>query len=325
MDIGYDMGFGAHKVAIGSAESQHIVEVVSHVAAAIDPKFSELVVGRRKGGPSLVQLPNGAAYWVGAGAHDMGRPLEANDVAKLTGSPEVKAIMLKALSTVDHGGVIHNLAVGLPLSMLEAGSTYPEIVRRWLTGTAFGKVDGKQVEVDIRNVVISSQPGAAFAGWAYGVDGDALQPADVLAREVAVMSIGFGTVEMMVLRGAVPVPRFTASYPIGVRRYLELDNPNRSFSLGELDTNLRKMGKALNEGALETWSRELFGTIEERWGQVKNVARFGTLLVCGGGAILLKTVLRKTFPSAVILDDPVAAVAIGLQRIAHFNDSGNAQ
>lgn len=322
MDIGYDMGFGAHKVAIGSAESQHIVEVVSHVATAVDPKFSTLVTGHRKGGPSLVELPNGAAYWVGAGAHDMGRPLEANDVAKLTGSPEVRALMLKALSTVDHGGVIHNLAVGLPLSMLEAGSAYPEVVRRWLTGTTSGKVDKKPVEVEIRNVIISSQPGAAFAGWAYGDDGAPLQDTH---GEVAVMSIGFGTVEMMVLRDAVPVPRFTASYPIGVRRYLELDNPKRSFSLGELDTNLRKMGKALNEGALDTWSRELFGTIEERWGQVKNVARFGTLLVCGGGAILLKTVLRKTFPSAVILDDPVAAVAIGLQRIAHFNDSGSAQ
>ena len=133
------------------------------------------------------------------------------------------------------------------------------------------------------------------------------------SSEVGVISIGFGTVELMVVRDRTPVQRFTSGSASGVRRLLEIVNGQHLYSLGELDTQLRA-GHLDISTALPIWEREVTGVIEKQWGT--SWKRFAAVLIMGGGAILLKDNLPYAFNGKAYLpDEPVQAIARGLYRL----------
>ncbi len=136
----------------------------------------------------------------------------------------------------------------------------------------------------------------------------------LITSEVGVLSIGFNTIELLVVRDRAPVQRFTAGSTSGVRRLIEIINSERQYSRGELDVMLRD-GRLDTTTALPIWSREVFGQIESQWG--KAFRRFAAVLVVGGGALLLREALIRKFAGrAVFPDDPVLSIARGLRKLA---------
>lgn len=107
--------------------------------------------------------------------------------------------------------------------------------------------------------------------------------------EVGVISVGFGTVELMVVRDRTPVQRFTSGSASGVRRLLEIVNGQHLYSLGEMDTQLRA-GQLDVSTALPVWEREVTGVIEKQWGTAWK--RFAVVLLMGGGSVLLHELCR---------------------------------
>ena len=131
---------------------------------------------------------------------------------------------------------------------------------------------------------------------------------------MGVISIGFNTIELLVVRDKAPVQRFTAGNTVGVRRLIELINSEKIYSRGELDVLLRN-GKLDTRDTLPIWSREIFGQIESQWGRM--FRRFAGVIVVGGGSILLRDALMAKFSGkAIFPDDPVISIARGLYKFA---------
>ena len=138
----------------------------------------------------------------------------------------------------------------------------------------------------------------------------------VLREEVGVISVGFNTVELLVVKEQGAVERFTAGNTIGVRRLLDLMNRDGLYSLGELDGILRGGGlRSEMRNALPIWAREVNGEIERRWGASHK--RFAKVLIVGGGALLLKEALTLQFGhKAWLPSDPVLSIARGLWKLS---------
>ena len=135
----------------------------------------------------------------------------------------------------------------------------------------------------------------------------------LLKQEVGILSVGFNTLELLVVRDRAPVERFTAGQTVGVRRLLELVNVQNMYSLGELDSSLRA-GRLDITNALPVWAREVNGEIEKKWGLA--FKRFARVIVVGGGALLLKEHLTRQFNGkAVLPDNPVLSIARGLYKL----------
>jgi hypothetical protein len=131
--------------------------------------------------------------------------------------------------------------------------------------------------------------------------------------EVGIISVGFGTVELLVVRDRVPVQRFTTGAASGVRRLLEILNGQRLYSLGEMDIMLRA-GSLDTSTALPVWEREVMGVIERQWGNAWR--RFAAVLIMGGGALLLKDMPLKFAGKGHVPNQPVQAIARGLYKMS---------
>ena len=208
------------------------------------------------------------------------------------------------------------IMLGLPLEPL-SGSSAPLTVdgaRRWLKGAHTWQADDCDYHVDVAEVKVTSQPVGALFDYLLDDEGRFI-PARKTAftQEVGIISIGFNTIELLVVRDKAPVQRFTAGTTAGVRRLLELVNQQRLYSLGELDVLLRA-GKLDVREALPIWEREVTGYIEQRWGTAWR--RFAALLLVGGGALLLKDTLPARFQGKAVLPaEPILSIARGLYKL----------
>lgn len=317
--LGEDLGMGANKLW-GPAGG---LQVVSQVAVSAGGHLEGMSGLKARKRPMEVR-GNFGTFYIGQGAHEYGRPVENLDFDRLTGSPEMRALLYGTLAEYQamHGqfdGPI-GLMVGLPLQMM-AGSRakeYQDGVRGWLRGTHEFNADGKNYRVEIEKVRMTSQPvGALFD---YVLDDECKIQADrtgALLDEVGVISVGFNTVELLVVKDQGAVERFTQGNTVGVRRLLELMNHQGLYSLGELDERLRN-GRMREElkAALPIWAREVNGEIEKRWGQ--SYRRFAKVIVVGGGALILRDALIAQFAEKAFVPNlPVLSIARGLWKLAN--------
>ena len=211
--------------------------------------------------------------------------------------------------------------VGMPLEPLTGEDAQKNIfsVRRWMKGSHYWTADSQSYEVHIEKVKVTSQPVGALFDYLLDEQGEFVpQRKAAFGKEVGIISIGFNTVELLVVRNKQTVQRFTSGTTAGVRRLLEITNPRGMYSMGELDTLLRSQQLDISD-ALAVWEREVTGVIESTWGQ--SWKRFATILIVGGGAILLANSLPYHFGGKVYIpEDPVLSIARGLYKLGLFQE-----
>ncbi len=313
--LGEDLGMGANKLygALGG------LQVLSQVATNGTQHLMNTVGLRQRQRPLEIKTEQGSAY-IGEGAHDSGRPVENLSFDSLIGAQNRSPLLYGSITRYQQQyGPINQpvvMMVGLPLQMMsgETAKEYANQVRQWLKGVHTWQADGQEQRVEIAEVKLTPQPvGALFD---YVLDENAKfipERASLLKEEVGILSVGFNTLEMLVVRDRAPVERFTVGQTVGVRRLLELVNPTGVYSLGELDIALRA-GHLNIESVLPVWAREVNGEIEKRWGTA--LKRFARVIVVGGGALLLKDALTRQFNGkAVLSDEPVLSIARGLYKL----------
>lgn len=308
--IGLDLGMGGTKKWTARGGSVTLSQVAVPTGKTIDFK----AIGLKASKPPVTILNGAGKFIVGERAHDYGRPVERLDYDRLTGAPEMQALVWAALSDepLDHP---LRLVVGLPLGIATGSNAKAQIerVKAWLWGGHVWKADKKQCEARIEEVKCVSQAHAAYVDWLLDLNGD--QQRDAGAGEIGVISIGFNTIELLVLRSNQPVARFTSGDQLGVRRLLEIERANRAgaYSLGDLDNELRAGGIVGTE-AFGQWASLVRGHIESKWGDATQ--RFSTVIAVGGGSLLLEDELREVFGGRLVeSDEPVLSVARGLFKL----------
>jgi hypothetical protein len=246
--------------------------------------------------------------------------VENLDVERFSGSPEMVALFYAALTDYQERygafGEPLSLLIGLPQEILtkERVEQTKSDVNRWMKGTHQWTANGKTRIAAVESVNVTSQPFAGLSDYLLDDTGKFI-PArkHAFTSEVGIVSVGFGTVELLAVRGREQVQRFSAGATSGVRRMLEILNGEGLYSLGEMDILLRS--GQLNTGtALPVWEREVTGVIEKQWG--KAWKRFAAVLIMGGGAILLKDTLPLKFGGKGYMpDNPVMSIARGLYKL----------
>lgn len=317
-NIGFDPGYGNTKIY----GNEGGLALPSHVAMKQNGQLARME-GMQTRRPPLAVTVGERAFYVGAGAHDWGAPVESLDYARLSGSPEVRATLYAALSQYQrHHGVLMEpitLMVGLPLGALgDEQKVIGAEMRGWLTGEHAWQANDTAQSVTIAQVLVTSQATAALYDYVLDENGRFLPGrASHLNEEMGVMSVGFNTLELMVIRDKRPLARFTGGSKHGVRALLQTMNGNGSYSLGELDDRLR-VGQA-DSAALELWFSGVSGQIEKQWGD--RWRGFAQVIVVGGGALLLRSQLTAYFRGkCVIPDEPVLAVARGMHKLLRLRD-----
>ena len=323
--LGIDAGNGAFKL-YGAPGG---LEFVSQAATNGTQKVLSTLGLRKSKAPLAIHNESGSFY-VGAGAHDFGRPVENLDVDRFNGTPEMKALLHGSLTRYQqrYGKFSAPLAVvvGLPNEVLtgEMAEQNIENVKRWLRGMHTWTADGELYCVEIAEVKAASQVTGGLFDYLLDAEGSFIpERKGAFNAEVGIITIGFGTVELMVVRNREIVQRFTSGAASGVRRLLEIVNGQRLYSLGEMDMQLRAGQLELRE-ALPIWEREVTGVIEKQWGTAWK--RFAAVLIMGGGAILLKDTLPHRFNGRAYLpDEPVQAIARGLYRLTLLQQARKAR
>ncbi len=310
--IGLDMGMGATKLWSDAGGKIVLSQVSMPTREDIDLKALGMSAKRKP----LTILNGAGRLLVGEGAHDAGTPVERLDYDKLAGSPEMKALVYAALTsqnTSEDDPLA--LMVGLPLGLATGDDSKKRVdaVKLWLAGAHVWRADKVEHVAVVSRVGCVSQAHAAYLDWLLDINGRPVGR-QIKGKEVAVISIGFNTIELLVLKDNQAVAKFTVGEKLGVRRYLELVNEKRRglFSLGELDIKLR--AGALDEpAALLKWGSQVRGHIERQWGDAAQ--RFDAVIAVGGGALLLHSELVDLFGDRLIdSDEPVLSVARGLYK-----------
>jgi len=312
IDISLDMGMGALKL-YGPGGG---VQMPTQVAQAVKKTVGQIAGLSRQRRPIHIECADGSFY-TGAGAHDWGRPIESLDFDRLT-SPEMRAMIYATLTLCMKNTPLDapiNLTCGLPIQVMGDDASVGAIVRNFLKGEHHWRADGHDHSAVVDKVKIAPQAVGALFDYLIPEDEIDLQRAEIAKGEVGIISCGFNTVELMATRNMALIQRFTNGSTSGVRRLLELLNPQNLYSLGEMDAMLRANNLPY-AAAIPTWMREVQGSVNNVWGD--SWQRFNLVLIVGGGALLLgKSRLESMFPGKVhVPDDPVLSIARGLYKLA---------
>ena len=135
-------------------------------------------------------------------------------------------------------------------------------------------------------------------------------------KEIGIISIGFDTLELMVMEfeggSFTPVETMTGGEKLGARWLLERFDPNHDSSFGRLEPKLRDGSLVISPEIMSVWESEVFGFIERKW--VRAWKRFGVVNVIGGGAILLRSPLQRYFGSNLVIPNGDEATTLAVAR-----------
>jgi hypothetical protein len=243
--------------------------------------------------------------------------VESLDFDRLTGSPELMALWYGALARYGLPDDSVDLIVGLPIHVLtgDEANAVRRAVKDSLRGEHRWLADGIECRAAVDSVRITSQPVGVMFDYLLDPDGQMLPSRRAAFKgEIGILGIGMNTMDLLVVRNGSPIQRFTGGDTLGVRRLLDLLDPDRSYSLAESDQRLRS-GRLSMGDAIALWRSEVLGFIERQWSS--SFRRFSIVVAAGGGSLLLRDVLLKRFRSKMHLpDDPILATARGLYKYA---------
>jgi hypothetical protein len=313
--IGFDAGMGAIKL-YGESGGLQFQSQVAHNGTQ---KVAAVMGLSRQIAPLHVRSAQGSFY-VGPDAHAWGREVENLNYDRLAGAPEMFALLFGSLTRYiqKHGPFDRPLSivVGMPQEPLSGDEAQGNInaVKKWMTGKHQWQADGEDYTVEIAEVKVTSQPVGALFDYLLSADGRFIPNRKAAFKsEVGIISIGFNTIELLVVQDRKIVQKFTAGTTAGVRRLLELVPNSKAYTLGELDSLLRSNSLDI-KAALPIWESEVAGVINQHWGDTWK--RFNKILLVGGGAALLKNTLPYKFNGrAYVPDNPVSSISRGLYKL----------
>lgn len=293
----------------------------AHVAADGSGQLIKLDGLRRRKPPVRIEADQVPPLYVGDTAAQFGTTIDNLDHDRQTGTPEMKAVLYAALTqyqkTYGHfAGAPVKIGVALPNQFItgDQADANKALVKAWMTGTHTWLADGQPYSAQLADVRPTSQAACAMFDYLLNDDGDWIAARKgAFLKEIGVISIGFDTVELMVVNNKAVVPAFTGGDKIGARELLRLHDPRSLYAMSELEPQLRAGALDVAQH-LAVWERKIMGFVDAKWRTTWR--RFAAIVIVGGGAVLLKDSLPAKFAGkAVVPEQPVLAVARGLYKL----------
>ncbi|MEK7808201.1 MAG: ParM/StbA family protein [Chloroflexota bacterium] len=317
--LGYDPGSSGVRI-VGSSGS---AAISAHISSNGASQISSLDGMARRKRPLKIQVGS-TTFYVGDTAYAFGRPIENLNHDRQAGTPEMRAVFYATLTQLQKKYGAFNapvkIAVGLPAQFVTGADAAKNklAVKSWLIGKHTWRTDDLGYDVEIEEARLTGQ--AVGAAFDYFLNDDGLWVADRAAllkkKEIGIISIGFDTLELMVMEfeggKLTPVETMTGGEKLGARWLLERFDPNHDSSFGRLEPKLRDGSLVISPEIMSVWESEVFGFIERKW--VRAWKRFGVVNVIGGGAILLRSPLQRYFGSNLVIPNGDEATTLAVAR-----------
>ena len=261
---------------------------------------------------------NGAQIYAGLGAHRYGKSLGDLSYERITqGTDEMRSVLYAAWSnhfkTPRRTRGEYSICVQLPVSLMQAGNAADtkSKIESWLLGEHAWMSWDQEFSLSIGEVTLQSQAGAAVFDHVFDLKG---QPVDenlsLLSGEIAVISVGMGTVEGMVLDYGQPMHNLTFSTRVGVSELLSmLDGGRRGLHRADAMLRAGRYNGKL-DSSVPQWASQVRAHIMQRW--AAQMGNFDAAIFVGGGIQYVKDQLRDMFTCRVVMaDDPIMSIARG--------------
>lgn len=319
--IAWDIGTIEQKAIWAGKE----IRLISQISVSDHSKMIKMVGLNSPNSFVQIEVDFGKLFNIGEDAHKIGRPIEYFGTDRILGTPEFRALLYGLLTKViqqnDEINTPITIICGLPIDLLSGEEATKNVVdiKHWLRAEHKWKANDRDYKVTIEEVRVTSQPAGALFDYILDDEGKIIPEKQfTYTKEVGIISIGMNTVELLVIRNKAVIQRFSAGCTSGVRRLLEIVNDRNLYSIGEMDSLLRSSNLDISQ-ALPIWEREVAGQIEKYWG--KTWKRFSSIVIVGGGAILLKNSLLYYFQGkAYIPENSVMSIAQGLYKLGQYQD-----
>lgn len=264
----------------------------------------------------------GAQWWTGEDALLAPSPLTILAQERLSDTAFVPALLRSALQRL---GNLNGASSGVCVTGLPA---------TWAADTEKARALGAHLRdaySGYSGIRVIPEPLGLVYAEALDNDGQVAGDSALLEGQVAVVDLGYHTVDVAVLRRLVPAPASLDTYQLGTSRPLQQIRAHlsaafeRELTLFEADQTVRAQAllvagqpRSLPSG----WDRPLLQNGEaiaarlvEAWG---SGAQFEAILIGGGGAELVPLVasIQKRFAHARAVADPQTAIARGYARLA---------
>ncbi len=305
--------------------------VVLRDGAMLSPVVFPSIIARATGRPAGALVKErrvtiaGQSYWTG----DDARQLSANATTNLTQDRLDDPVFLPALlaGALDRAGLSGN-ARGVCVSCLPAS---------WSKDASKARALGARLREGAPNVFDAIQIIGEPLAMAYAalLDNRGQIAGDVAIRDgrVAAIDLGHHTDDGAVVDRLRPVDSSYMTFPTGTARALiQVRNLfiaafERNFTLDEVDHAVRDGAMRLNGKRVplpQGWDRPIIEHGRAAAKQFVEVlgrgADLDAILIGGGGAVLEQKIapFLDAFPSAIVVDMPQMAIALGCARMAAY-------
>lgn len=311
--IGYDPGFGNTKISFNGKTA------VLQTAVCHPKKIGHAAAGMRTAGDDVIRLKyRGQEYAVGTGAWYLGPLLTSMDFTSLVSNERMVA-MFAALSTIATPEELAGdtlIVIGLPIPLMQNELHYEQIkgLLRQIKGEHTFSVGDVPYTVNIARIKDMSQPAGAYMNWYIGDDLKA-KPG-VKGIEVAVIDLGFNTIDTFVVVDGKVVTAHVGGDELGMRYLLEsVDGMADDYDLMELDHQVRTGRLKIPEDKMGEWIGKYFDHLKRKLGSLK---KYGSVNPVGGGTLVAGDRLRDEFltrgANMSWSDNPVTECCRGLEK-----------
>ncbi len=342
-----DPGFGGIKAASIQTEgtpNMHVVNIPASVGVGETDLFMLGVAGvatsASRATPYTVKWGE-TTMLVGPGVHDYTRPVERLDFDRLGDVPEMRALTCAALALLcGPGETTLALVVGLPVEVLDSddAATMVRTLRKWLRGRLVFTLDQDFYILNVTQIKPAPQPLGTFLEWGFDDYGVWKRSKKDLMLPIAIMDIGFNSVDLFGVEGGKISRRYTVGQNLGIRRAAEaikdLVKVDWSKDITKVQADdlirryIRTRGRTADlpirrgatniapriKNAVDLYAGELISFVEGQWG---NGSAFSHILITGGGGILMAKYFSRLYPHAQLMPSPETANARGLAKLAN--------
>lgn len=320
MKVGIDVGYSEVKAFAGQAKIQ-----IPHAIGT--PDRARFALNGASDGMIVVTPDGMKPRLVGELATEQSRFPNRQEGRNFVGSDEYYYLMAAAFTEITKArGVDLQIVTGLPVAFFKDKQLVEErfrgnhlIIREGRGGQTFRVQECKCIP----------QPFGTVLSMALD-DKGRIRANDLADGEVGVIDIGGKTTNLLSVRRLKEIGYQTTSISLGgweavraIQDHIAREYPGLEYRDHELaqivrDGKIKYYGeeKDISEAVadiLSPMAAQVAGQASQLW---NGGARLDTILISGGGALLLGDYLAQHFPHGKVVDEPVHANAIGFYKLA---------